>query len=287
VKLTVKLFLITTIYDLLNMLAPFFGFRGLLDTFDSTAPFVEVRETDKAAILEVEVPRYTADELSVDVDAASGRLTLIGRRGGKPEEDDGFGTLLFVSSPLASFQKTFHFSPKHYDLSQLKSDLKNGVFRVSVPKFPPPAVIAPVTIFGGKASSDAVVAKTTPQELETLRAAKWPPSIRVKETDTAVAYECKLPPTVTQDHLELTLRGQDLVLSINYAREEKTATREEHQSMTYSTSMRVPKGTTPKDIHTELGKDGMLTIQLEKHPNPSQDVKVTTTTTASSADKKN
>jgi HSP20 family molecular chaperone IbpA len=262
------------------MLAPYFGFRGLLDSFDNTAPYAQVRETNKAAILELEVPRYTAQELSIEADPNTGRLVVSGRRSGDrsfledEDDNDGFGALLFASSPLSSFRKAFHFSPRHYDLTNVSSVLKDGVFKIKVPKLPEPEQPKPVTVFGGSASSTAVVARTTPDEFAALREAKWPPSIKVQETDKAVQYQCVLPPAVTSDHIELSLQeGVGLMLSVTYIRHEKSEHREESQSMSFSTNMAVPPGTKPEDIHTEY-KDGLLTVQLEKHPNPTQSVKV-------------
>jgi HSP20 family molecular chaperone IbpA len=263
------------------MLSPFFGFRGLFDTFDNTAPYGQARETTKGVILELEVPRYEAKDLSVDVDTTTGRVTVIGRASSAQQtnkgttEDEEFGQLIYASSPLVNFQRTYYVNPQLYDLSKLTTDLRNGVFYIRVPKLPPTAPSQSpkaVTIFGSGQSRE-LVPKTTPQEFAALQNTRWPPALKREEKDNVVVYRCNLPPTVSADHIDLTLRGSSLVLTVNYATEKKDKNYEESQSMSYSTSFLLPDGTKPEDIHTEY-KNGELVIQAEKHPNPKQAVSV-------------
>jgi HSP20 family molecular chaperone IbpA len=272
------------------MLAPFFGFRGMLDNFDNCAPHAQVRETSSDALLEMEVPRFRAEDIRVDRNLQTGLITVTGSRQKMMEEDlqardvDLFGTLVWSTCPLTRFQKQFHLSPQHYDLSKLESHVAHGVLMIKIPKLAQPQQIAgepqhqqlqlqnqqapqqPVTIFGGKAHSTDVVAKTTPQEFEALRHARWPPTIKVEQKPDAMVYRCELPPTVTADHIDLQMAGRSLTLSINYERHSMSDTSEESQQMTYSTGLTVPEGTMPEDVHTAF-ENGCLTVELAKHAN--------------------
>lgn len=260
------------------MLSPFFGFNGLFNSFDnSIGPHVEVRESETHAFIEMEVPRYRAAEIKLESDPQSGLITVIGKRdtGSRGNEYD---RLLFSSAPVSGFRRSFRFSPDYYDLSKAESSLEFGIFTLKVPKRDTKAIEAkmavaakeskPVTVFsGGNARSKDVVSKTTPEEFSAITHARWPPKIKQEEDAQSLTYKCELPPTVSKEHLSLTLRGRLLELCVDYKRHTKTDHGEETQTATFSTTLPVPQGTKPEDIHT-VYESGTLTITLAKHTAP-------------------
>jgi HSP20 family molecular chaperone IbpA len=260
------------------MFNPFFGFGGLLDRFDSVGPHCHVRETPTSAILEVEVPRYTPEEIKVASDPTYGTVNISAQRANQNEDDD---MLLFSASPLTRFSRTFTFSPYYYDVSKFTTSLAYGVLTVTVPKLERRAIEAnqqqqqqqpeAVTVFGGNNKGE-LVAKTSPEEFEALTRARWPPVVKREENATALTYKCELPPTVTKDHITLQLHGRHLDLSVNYDRHTKSKHSEESHSVTYSTTFTVPQGTQPNDIHTTY-ENGLLVVTLDKPQQQQQQAK--------------
>jgi HSP20 family molecular chaperone IbpA len=245
------------------MLTNFFGNRGFFNdsSSDNSAPYFQVRESEKAAMIELEVPRYRAEDLSVDCDADHGTLTVTGRRGAS--HDTEFSNLVYASSPLGSFRRSFSFAPSFYDVSKFSTKLDAGVFQVIVPKKTPPPAPKALTIFGGNTEGQLVTA-TTPEEFKAIRNTKWPPVIRHDETAQALTYTCEMPPSVKKDHIQLSLSGRALTLSIGYDYSVKSKNCQESQSLSYSTTLAVPEGTNASDITTAMD-NGVLTLTLAKH----------------------
>jgi len=241
------------------MLTNFFGNRGFNDFYDNSAPYVQVRESDTSALIELEVPRYRSEELSVDCDESRGILTVTGRRTSQHHHAD-YVNLVYASSPLGNFRRSFLLSPELYDVAKHSTKLEAGIFTVIVPKVPRPTA---VQVFGGD-SKGQLTKSTTPEEFKAVRATAWPPVIRNEDTAEAMTYKCELPPTVTKDHIGLELNGQHLTLSIGYEYTLSSKDRTESQSLSYSTTLGVPRGTTAADISTGLN-NGVLTITLAKH----------------------
>jgi HSP20 family molecular chaperone IbpA len=246
------------------MLTNFFGNRGFFNdwAYDNSAPYFQIRESEKAAMIELEVPRYRAEDLSVDCDADHGIITVTGRRGAAHDTEE-FSNLVYASSPLGSFRRSFSFAPKLYDVAKFSTKLDAGVFQVIVPKQTPPPAPQPVTVFGGNKEGQ-LVTTTTPEEFKAIRNTKWPPVIRHEETAEALTYKCEMPPSVTKDHIKLSLVGRALTLSIGYDYSVKSKNREESQSLSYATTLAVPQGTNASDITTAMD-NGVLTITLAKH----------------------
>jgi HSP20 family molecular chaperone IbpA len=246
------------------MLTNFFGNRGFYDQWDdyNTAPYAQVRESDKAVLLQLEVPRYRAEDIQVTSDVDQGILTVTGRQPPAQYESE-FENLVYATSSLGSFRRSFSFSPRHYDIANFSTKIENGVLSIIVPKQPKAPEPQAVTVFGGDEKGQLVTA-TTPELFKQIRGTKWPPTIRHEETAQALTYKCEMPPSITKDHVSIALRGQSLTLSIGYEYSLKTKNGEESQSLSYSTALAVPAGTVASDVSTSLD-NGTLTITLAKH----------------------
>lgn len=246
------------------MLGPYFGFRGLYDDFGASyGPQVQAHESATGLCVELDVPRYRMADLTLDTDLDRGVLTVTGSRNATAAPSAGgasYDVALVVSSPLGGFRRSFHLSPSIYDLTKITTSLDAGVLSILVPKVPPKPAEQPLTIFG----SDAAVAKTTAEELQAVRRAKDIMSVKKEETAAALTYRCELSPVVTKDHIELTLTGRTLQISVRYVRTVKTDRSESHESATYATNVAVPAGTTAADVHTTY-EPGLLVVTLDKH----------------------
>lgn len=118
------------------------------------------------------------------------------------------------------------------------------------------------------------------REFNNIAHIKWPPHIQVDDSNNQLRYTCYMPATVPLECIELNLRGNRLELGIHHTRQltkqdQKGATVfDEQQSVNYSTSLRVPQGTSVGDISTSFN-GGYLVITVSKNSSASQDVGVT------------
>ena len=255
---------------------PLVGFEGLLDTFDTFGfgPNVQARESNKHVIIDVDVPRYRMDELTVTTDEDTGAIVVDGRRDVMlfPSFFGPFHHILAASSPLDSFSRTFYVSPSVYDVDKATTSLEAGVLSIIVPKRrvkPSPLAAnssptAPVTLFG---SADGV-AKTTDEDLKFLRSATSTSSIfkvkKTTETPEGTTYECDIAPAVTKDHLQVTLLPDDrLNIAVKYERKVVTKRSNSVESATYSSSVSVPQGTKAADVVTSF-TPGRLTVTINR-----------------------
>jgi len=232
--------------------------------FDPASPLTvgsNVRESAKAVCIEIDVPRYKPEDISYTVEAQKGMITIIGKRP-EPLHADEDERLLFSSTPMSGFRRSYHVSPKHFDLSKITTRLEYGVFTLICPRIVT-ATTEPVTVFGEHTKDDRFVPNATSMEVSDLRHSHWPPSIRVSESSTGLTYRCQLPPSVQRDHIEMQLVGNVLKLSIHYVRRVQTDHHDYSETATYSTSWNVPDGTLASDVHTTYTY-GLLTVYIDK-----------------------
>jgi HSP20 family molecular chaperone IbpA len=272
-------------------------FGSFFDEFDhygmSVGPAVHVRESETALILEFEVPRYRAEDLRVEVRGDT--LVVSGRRPEeRPHHDYAYNQFLFGETPSNSFRRAFQI-PRGFDPTKVAHELSFGVLTVTIARRPtPPPLPEPVKVpIAGAPASTAVAAPQTstdsrgltvtstasPAEYNAVAQMKWPPKVKVDDSENAIRYTCSMPPSVTGDHIDLSLRGRTLNLAVNHQRKVQKKDKDgnvvfnEEQSVSYSTPLLVPEGTVASDISTEY-KDGNLTITVSKHANPTQKVPV-------------
>lgn len=256
------------------MLAPFnpFGFRAFDDDFLPSAaePAAYARESDTAMLLEMDVPRYRADEIKVTGDGNTGVLTVVGRRAvGAFEDAQGvFPLVLFGQATPTHFSRAFRFARKAYDVTKAAHVVEHGVLRITVPKVPAPPPPTAVTLFDGahRVAADGTVA-TVGQDLDDWRVqlmqrAPWPPATKVDESDKQYSYTFELPAEVQPQHLKLELVGSQLVLQVHCTSHPDARAQ---RSITFSQSFTVPAGTTAERIHTRY-EPGKFAIAIDKVP---------------------
>jgi HSP20 family protein len=121
----------TDMPDLLNVDR---WFDGLFDTnfVGSTAiPAVDVRESEDAYLMEVDLPGRTEKDVEVKLD--NNLLTISSKKEEKKEEKkDGF---IMRERRSSSFARSFVL-PEEVDREKISAEFKNGVLSLSFPKAP-------------------------------------------------------------------------------------------------------------------------------------------------------
>jgi HSP20 family molecular chaperone IbpA len=222
-------------------------------------PGVQVRDSEKCVAVEFEVPRFRSDDLKIDADTEAGEIVVSGRR---EAQEDGDSFVYGTATP-DSFRRVFTFSTRDCDVSKFTTKLDSGVLTITVPKFPPAQEAKSVQLFGGD-KDGKLVTTSTPDQLKAIRNATWPPNIQTEDTPEALTYKIQMPASVSQDHITLSRQGRNLSLSIGYDYTVKAPGREESQSLQYSTSLGLPRGTVNDDISTKY-ENGSLTVTVTKH----------------------
>jgi len=233
--------------------------------FDPSSPLTvgsTVRESNKAVCIEIEVPRYRPEDLTYTVDSSKGEVTVVGKQPEQlhPQENE---RLLFSSTPMSGFRRTYHVSPNHFDLGKITTRLECGVFTLIAPRLANTST-EPVTVFGENNKDDRYVPNASSMEVSDLRHSHWPPSIRVSETSTGLTYRCQLPASVQRDHIELQLVNNVLKLTVHYIRRVQTEHHDYSETASYSTSWTVPDGTLASDVHTTYTY-GLLTVYVDNN----------------------
>ena len=93
-------------------------------------PLVDIRESDSAYQIDVEVPAVAADDLSVSV--TDGVLSVSGERK-VAEETDAEGKVHRVERRYGKFVRNFQL-PDDADSDAIQAENKDGVLYVSIPK---------------------------------------------------------------------------------------------------------------------------------------------------------
>jgi HSP20 family protein len=113
---------------------PFREMAPLLSRFESMqpdvwAPSFEVRETKDAYVFKADVPGVKKED--IDVSLSGNRLQVSGKRDAEREtKDDTFYT---YERSYGSFSRAFTL-PADIDADHVRSDLKDGVLTLAVPK---------------------------------------------------------------------------------------------------------------------------------------------------------
>jgi HSP20 family molecular chaperone IbpA len=278
-----------------------FGFRGLLDDvfptrddilpglYDNAEPPVNARENETALMLDIDVPRYRADELTVESNNNTGIVTVTGHRSPGAFEDamGVYPHLLYGQAAPTQFRRSFRLARKGYDLQKVTHTLDHGVLRITIPKVPTPPPPQALTLYDGAHPTlpDGTVAtvdvETSDGAVRHLQKTRWPPVTKVEETDKEWRYTFNLPKQVHHQNLKLQLIGSQLTLQIHAGHSDK-GDGLGSRYVTFSQSFMVPKGTTADQIHTKY-EPGVFAITIDKvpatgaAPKATQDVPVTTT----------
>ena len=98
-------------------------------------PAVDIRETEKAYLLEMELPGY--DEKDIDINIDGGRLTIVSKQEcakdeqGKNPEDTG--TWILRERSINSFSRSFKL-PENANSEDVSAEFKNGILSLEIKK---------------------------------------------------------------------------------------------------------------------------------------------------------
>jgi HSP20 family protein len=102
-----------------------------MTTPDIVRPDVDIHETEKEIVLEVELPGLNEKDINVMV--RNGVLSLKGEK--KSERDEKKDTYHLVERSYGAFERSFRL-PDSVDEDKIKADFDKGVLRIVVPKHP-------------------------------------------------------------------------------------------------------------------------------------------------------
>jgi HSP20 family protein len=126
-----------TLNDFDRYFESFFGNSPLSSTSRllNQLPAVDVRETEKVYILEMDLPGY--DEKNIEIHVDGGSLTIESRqedsRDEKKHEDKSKGTYVLRERRLNAFSRSFKL-PENADPGSISADFKNGVLFMEISK---------------------------------------------------------------------------------------------------------------------------------------------------------
>ncbi|MDR2258271.1 MAG: Hsp20/alpha crystallin family protein [Treponema sp.] len=94
-------------------------------------PAVDVRETEKAYILDMELPG--CDEKNIEVHVDGGSLSVESRQEEAKEEKKNEGTYIIRERRLNSFSRSFKL-PENADSETISAAFKNGILTLEIQK---------------------------------------------------------------------------------------------------------------------------------------------------------
>jgi len=108
-------------------------FSNLLGDWGLTSskiPPVDITETDKAYIVEAELPGYKQEDVKVNIEKHVLRLSSA-KQSAKEEKDEN--KLLICERHAQSFERSFSL-PEDVDEAMIEGEFANGVLTVTLPK---------------------------------------------------------------------------------------------------------------------------------------------------------
>jgi HSP20 family protein len=94
-------------------------------------PSVDIRETENAYVLEMELPGY--DEKSIDVHIDGSSLSIASREENAKEEKKNEGTYVLRERRISAFSRSFKL-PENADPEAVNAVFKNGVLNLEIKK---------------------------------------------------------------------------------------------------------------------------------------------------------
>jgi HSP20 family protein len=94
-------------------------------------PAVDVRETEKAYILDMELPGY--DEKDIEVHVDGGSLSVESKQEEAKEEKKNEGTYIIRERRMNSFSRSFKL-PENADSETISAAFKNGILTLEIQK---------------------------------------------------------------------------------------------------------------------------------------------------------
>lgn len=100
---------------------------------DAWTPPIDVYETHDRYVVAAELPGLAREHIELALE--SSRLTIRGRRTGRPDEAIEVRHFHQVERGHGAFNRTFEFAAT-IDVTTVSADLQNGVLTVTLPKVP-------------------------------------------------------------------------------------------------------------------------------------------------------
>jgi HSP20 family protein len=96
-------------------------------------PAVDVRETEKAYVMEMDLPGYDEKNIMIHVDGGSLCIESKQEETGEEEDKKNGGTYILRERRLSSFSRSFKL-PENADNEKVSAEFKNGILKLEIQK---------------------------------------------------------------------------------------------------------------------------------------------------------
>ena len=94
-------------------------------------PAVDIRETEKAYVLDMELPGYDQKDIDIHVDGSS--LSIASKQEETRDANDDQGTWILRERRFNSFSRSFKL-PENANPSEITAEFKNGILTMEIAK---------------------------------------------------------------------------------------------------------------------------------------------------------
>jgi HSP20 family protein len=94
-------------------------------------PAVDVRETEKSYILDMELPGYDEKDIEIHIDGAS--LSIASKQEEASKQESDKGTWLLRERHVSSFSRSFKL-PENANPEEVNAEFKNGILKMEIGK---------------------------------------------------------------------------------------------------------------------------------------------------------
>jgi HSP20 family protein len=99
----------------------------------SQLPAVDIKETENAYILDMDLPGYDENNIEVHVDGSSLTITSKQEEEKKGKDDENGGTYILRERRVSSFSRSFKL-PENADPEAVSASFKNGILNLQIKK---------------------------------------------------------------------------------------------------------------------------------------------------------
>jgi len=240
----------------------FFNFPRFGDIVQSSpGPVGFCRVLEDGLELELEVPRFRKEDITVDVDEKRGRLVISGKRE-PPSGGSQKGTVHVAGTSVPSFSRVYTVDPRVYDLKKLSSDVAEGVLTIRIPY-----VETKVSIEPSQPAQAAL--KEGAKEAEDVPVAHEQPSATTTTTQTTQEGTTETPSAVpsaavVEKQPASSLTGekgdQQMVDVFRWPPKLEVTPKSDKEPLSYTMTM--PPGVTDPEVSVHLVHPGYLQVDV-------------------------
>ena len=117
-----------SVHSFERILAPV---TGMLNNLQGNLPAVDIRETDSAYVLEMELPGF--DEKNIDIHVDGSSLTIASKQTEEKKVEDTKENYLLRERRFNSFSRSFKL-PENANPEEIAAEFKNGVLTMEIQK---------------------------------------------------------------------------------------------------------------------------------------------------------